>query len=316
MRVTVVGAGVIGLTTAVRLAEAGHEVTLVARDRPLATTSAVAAALWFPYRVLPYDRVLAWSRQSYLTFSRLAVDAPESGVELRWGTELLRSDPPDPWWASAVPDLTVTRDVPPPYTCGWRFLAPVIDMPRYLPWLAARATAAGATIDPSAVSLSDLADLAGLGPVVVDCTGLGARNLVPDPSVTPVRGQVVVVAQIGIDEWLSDDLDDHVLTYIVPRRDDIVVGGTADDDSWDLTPDPATADAILTRATALVPALAAAPILAHKVGLRPTRPEVRLESDHRGPQTIIHNYGHGGAGVTLSWPCADEVVALLDSTTR
>ena len=315
MQVTVVGAGVIGLTTAVRLAEAGHEVTLVARDRPLATTSAVAAALWFPYRVLPYDRVLAWSRQSYVTFSRLAVDAPESGVELRWGTELLRSDPPDPWWASAVPDLTVTRDVPPPYTCGWRFLAPVIDMPRYLPWLAARATAAGAMIDPSPVSLADLADVADLGPVVVDCTGLGARNLVPDPAVTPVRGQVVVVAQIGMDEWLSDDLDDHVLTYIVPRRDDIVVGGTADDDSWDLTPDPATADAILTRATALVPALAAAPVLAHKVGLRPTRPEVRLESDHRGPQTIIHNYGHGGAGVTLSWPCADEVVALLASTT-
>ena len=315
MQVTVVGAGVIGLTTAVRLAEAGHEVTVVARDRPLATTSAVAAALWFPYRVLPYDRVLAWSRQSYVTFSRLAVDAPESGVELRWGTELLRSDPPDPWWASAVPDLTVTRDVPPPYTCGWRFLAPVIDMPRYLPWLAARATAAGATIDPSPVSLADLADVADLGPVVVDCTGLGARNLVPDPAVTPVRGQVVVVAQIGMDEWLSDDLDDHVLTYIVPRRDDIVVGGTADDGSWDLTPDPATADAILTRATALVPALAAAPVLAHKVGLRPTRPEVRLESEHRGPQTIIHNYGHGGAGVTLSWPCADEVVALLASTT-
>ena len=246
MQVTVVGAGVIGLTTAVRLAEAGHELTVVARDRPLATTSAVAAALWFPYRVLPYDRVLAWSRQSYVTFSRLAVDAPESGVELRWGTELLRSDPPDPWWASAVPDLTVTRDVPPPYTCGWRFLAPVIDMPRYLPWLAARATAAGAMIDPSPVSLADLADVADLGPVVVDCTGLGARNLVPDPAVTPVRGQVVVVAQIGMDEWLSDDLDDHVLTYIVPRRDDIVVGGTADDGSWDLTPDPATADAILT----------------------------------------------------------------------
>jgi len=311
MQVTVVGAGVIGLTTAVRLAEAGHEVTLVARDRPLATTSAVAAALWFPYRVLPYDRVLAWSRQSYVTFSRLAVDAPESGVELRWGTELLRSDPPDPWWASAVPDLTVTRDVPPPYTCGWRFLAPVIDMPRYLPWLAARATAAGAMIDPSPVSLADLAEVADLGPVVVDCTGLGARNLVPDPAVTPVRGQVVVVAQIGMDEWLSDDLDDHVLTYIVPRRDDIVVGGTADDDSWDLTPDPATADAILTRATALVPALAAAPILAHKGGLRPTRPEVRLESEHRGPQTIIHNYGHGGAGVTLSWGCAEEVLALV-----
>jgi D-amino-acid oxidase len=313
--VTVVGAGVIGLTTAVRLAEAGHAVTVVARDHGTSTTSAVAAALWFPYRVLPYDRVLAWSSQSYATFSALAAESPESGVELRWGTELLRSDPsdlPDPWWASAVPDLTVTRDVPPGYTCGWRFLAPVIDMPRYLPWLASRATAAGATIDPSPVSVSDLADL---GPLVVDCTGIGARDLVPDHSVTPVRGQVVVLAQVGLDEWLSDDLDDHILTYIVPRQDDIIVGGTADESVWDVTPDPATATAILTRACALLPSLAAAPILAHKVGLRPTRPEVRLEPEHRGPQTIIHNYGHGGAGVTLSWPCADEVVALLSSIT-
>ena len=311
--VTVVGAGVLGLTTAVRLAEAGHEVTVVARDGPLATTSAVAAALWFPYRVLPYDRVLAWSRQSYVTFSALAAGAPESGVDLCWGTELLRSDPPDPWWAPAVPDLTVTRDVPPGYTCGWRFLAPVIDMPRYLPWLASRAVAAGATVAPSPVEFSDLTSLADLGPVVVDCTGLGARDLVPDPTVTPVRGQVVVVDQVGVDEWISDDLDAHTLTYVVPRQSDIVVGGTADEDAWDLTPDPHTAEAIVARASILVPALATAPIRAHKVGLRPTRPAVRLEAEHRGPQTIIHNYGHGGAGVTLSWPCADEAVSLLAS---
>jgi D-amino-acid oxidase len=311
--VTVVGAGVIGLTTALRLAEAGHEVRVVARDRPLATTSAVAAALWFPYRVLPYDRVLAWSRQSYLEFAHLAEQSPEAGVRLRWGTELLRTTPYDPWWAAAVPDLTVVRDVPPGYEAGWRFAAPVIDMPRYLPWLAARATAAGASLPDAPVTLTDMADL---GPRVVDCAGLGARDLVPDPTVTPVRGQVVVVDQVGVDEWLSDDLDDHTLTYVVPRQSDIVVGGTADEGEWDLTPDPRTAEAILARASVLVPALAGAPIRAHKVGLRPTRPAVRLEAEHRGPQTIIHNYGHGGAGVTLSWPCADEVVSLLASAGR
>jgi D-amino-acid oxidase len=96
----------------------------------------------------------------------------------------------------------------------------------------------------------------------------------------------------------------------------VIVGGTADEDEWDLTPNPRTAEAILARASILVPALAGAPIRAHKVGLRPTRPAVRLEPEHRGPQTIIHNYGHGGAGVTLSWPCADEVVALLASADR
>jgi D-amino-acid oxidase len=311
--VTVVGAGVIGLTTALRLAEAGREVTVVAREPSLSTTSAVAAALWFPYRVLPYDRVLAWSRQSYVEFARLAERSPESGVDVRWGTELLRSAPYDPWWADAVPDLAIARDVPPGYESGWRFAAPVIDMPRYLPWLASRATATGASLAGAPITVTDLADL---GPVVVDCAGLGARDLVPDPTVTPVRGQVVVVDQVGVDEWLSDDLDDHTLTYVVPRQSDIVVGGTADEGEWDLTPDPRTAEAILARASVLVPALAGAPIRAHKVGLRPTRPAVRLEAEHRGPQTIIHNYGHGGAGVTLSWPCADEVVSLLASAGR
>src|SRR5262245_63245223 len=113
--VTVVGAGVIGLTTALRLAEAGHEVSVVAREPPLASTSAVAAALWFPYRVLPYDRVLAWSRQSYATFADLAAGSPDAGVRLRWGTELLsEARPSDPWWAPAVPDLALTHAVPGP----------------------------------------------------------------------------------------------------------------------------------------------------------------------------------------------------------
>jgi D-amino-acid oxidase len=90
-----------------------------------------------------------------------------------------------------------------------------------------------------------------------------------------------------------------------------VVGGTAEEGAWGTEPDAAVAEAILARAAALVPALAGAPVRAHKVGLRPGRPSVRLEAERRGAQTIVHNYGHGGAGVTLSWPCADEVVALV-----
>ena len=67
-RICVVGAGVIGLSCAVQLLEAGHRVDVVARDLPLETTSAVASALWYPYRALPQDRVTAWSRTSYAVF--------------------------------------------------------------------------------------------------------------------------------------------------------------------------------------------------------------------------------------------------------
>jgi D-amino-acid oxidase len=92
----------------------------------------------------------------------------------------------------------------------------------------------------------------------------------------------------------------------VPRSHDVVVGGTDEEGDWSRSVDPDVATGILRRATALVPELAEARVLRHKVGLRPARPAVRLER----VGDVIHCYGHGGAGVTLSWGCADEVAAL------
>src|SRR5687768_14039164 len=99
-RVIVVGAGVVGLTCAVRLLEAGHRVDVVARDLPLETTSAVAAALWYPHRALPQDRVTGWARVSYAAFAALA-DDERTGVRMLTGTEVLRDHQPDPWWRGA-----------------------------------------------------------------------------------------------------------------------------------------------------------------------------------------------------------------------
>jgi D-amino-acid oxidase len=100
------------------------------------------------------------------------------------------------------------------------------------------------------------------------------------------------------------------LTYVVPREETVVLGGTAQDGSEDLTPDPGTAAAIVARCAALVPEAAGATVLAHRVGLRPVRPTVRLELE-RHPRPVVHCYGHGGAGVTLAYGCADDVVELV-----
>ena len=89
-RVIVVGAGVIGLTCAIRLLESGRRVDVVARDLPLETASAVAAAIWYPYRALPQDRVTEWAGSSYAEFMGLAHD-PETGVQMRTGTEVFRA---------------------------------------------------------------------------------------------------------------------------------------------------------------------------------------------------------------------------------
>jgi D-amino-acid oxidase len=306
-RVIVVGAGVVGLTSAVRLAEAGHRVDVLARDLPRETTSAVAAALWYPYLALPQDRVTAWSARSYEMFAALAAQ-PSTGVRMQSGTEVFRAATPDPWWRDAVPALQRVAPgvlLPAGYVDGWTFVAPVVEMPIYLDWLVGRLTELGGTI--TRMSLGGLAPTGeGGADVVVECAGLGARLFAADQTVVPVRGQVVIVRQVGLREWWLDT-DGTTPTYVVPRSSDIVVGGTEDHGEWSRTPDSDTARDILDRASALVPALRGAKVLQHKVGLRPARPSVRLER----VGDVVHCYGHGGAGVTLSWGCADEVVSLV-----
>jgi D-amino-acid oxidase len=305
-RVTVVGAGVIGLSCAVRLLEAGHRVDVLARDLPLETTSAVAAAIWYPYRAWPQDRVLPWARATYAAFAAIADEHPDSGVVLREGTEVVARRDEPPWWAEAVPDLRETVEVPVGYDGGWRFTAPVVEMPIYLEWLAGQVLAAGGSI--TRLNLHGLPRTGdGSAEAVVDCAGLGAKFLAADPSVHPVQGQVVLVEQVGLERWWLDGSSVGGPVYVVPRSGDIVVGGTDVEGEWSRTPSPEVAGAILRRGLRLVPELAGAEVLGHRVGLRPARPEVRLERDG----DVVHCYGHGGAGVTLSWGCADEVAALL-----
>jgi D-amino-acid oxidase len=298
-RVIVVGAGVVGLSCAVRLLEAGHRVDVVARDLPLETTSAVAAAVWSPY-ARPQDHVVRWARAAYDAFAALCEDE-STGVAMRTGTELFREGEGDLWWRAALPDGAGPdreTSLPPGYASGLTMRTPVIEMPVYLRWLSTRVEALGGSI--TRINLSALP--AG-EPLVVNASGIGARLLGTDPGVAPVRGQVVLVEQVGIDRWW---VDAETPTYIVPRSGDVVLGGTAIEGEWSRTPDPATAESILRNAAQIEPRLAGARILRHKVGLRPGRPSVRLQREG----DVIHCYGHGGFGVTVSWGCADDVVGL------
>jgi D-amino-acid oxidase len=306
VRIVVIGAGVIGLTCAVTLAEAGHHVGVRAREIGLDTTSAVAAAIWLPYRALPVDRVTAWAADTLAQLTALARTLPESGIVLRDGAELLREPGDDPWWAAAMPDLRRGDLLRPGYVDSYAFTTPVVEMPRYLPWLIGRAERAGVQL-----TVQDVRQWPTDCDAVVNATGLGGTVLTGDTSTFAIRGQVVFVGQFGLTKWWVDDAE---LTYLVPRSTDVVVGGTEIDGDWDLEPRPHTAAAMLDRAARIVPEVRSAPVLAHRVGLRPGRPEVRLEREQlaTGPP-VVHCYGHGGAGVTLSWGCAAEVRALVEA---
>jgi D-amino-acid oxidase len=307
---TVVGAGVSGLSSALRLAQAGWQVRVLARDFSPHTTSDVAAAVWYPFHVGEWRRVLAWARVTYDVLKGLAASEPDSGVTMCAGVELFGEAMPEPWLAELVADARRARadEVPAPFVDGYAFTVPVVAMNSYMPWLQRRAEAAGVGFEVRRVR--SLASLTQDAAVVVNCAGLGARELVADVDLHPVRGQIVRVAPGYAHRFVQATAGPGPITYIIPRGDSTILGGTLEPDAWDLKPDPAVESAIRARSAQIEPALAAAPVIASAVGLRPARSSIRLEAERCGAATIIHNYGHGGAGITVSWGCAAEVVDL------
>jgi D-amino-acid oxidase len=313
VRVVVLGAGIIGLTAAVRLLEAGARVDVVAAGGPESTTSWLAAAVWYPTYVGPPADVARWGRATYEMLARQAADGVP-GVRMLESLALYRSHPEHVHWMDAVGPIrpASAAELPPGYAHGLRFAVPLVEMPAHLPWLAGVVEQLGGRLRRQQVrSLHALC--APDVDVLVNCTGLAARDLAGDSSVVPVRGQIVRVTNPGLTMSVRDEQHPLGRAYVHPRAADCILGGTLDVGRWDTEPDPAVAESILRRCRDLVPELAAADVIEHVVGLRPGRPEVRLEESEPGPSgtRILHDYGHGGAGITLAWGCAEDVVRLV-----
>lgn len=307
----VVGAGVSGLTTAICLAEAGCPVRVWAAEPPLQTTSIVAGALWGPAFEQPADETLRWMAQSLQDFQQLA-DVPETGVRL--APALAVGDPPDgdelPPQAKLIPEFRpcAPAEVPAGFLSGFRATMPLIDMPQYLDYLVRRLAAAGGQIEIRRVkSLTDAAEHA---PVVVNCTGLGARELADDDTVLPVFGQHVVLTNPGLDELFVELTHAQEFTCYFPHPKRIVCGGIRVPGRWDRSPEAAVAERILQRCRTVEPRLWDADVIEIVTGLRPTRPGARVEAQVLDSVRYVHNYGHGSNGVTLSWGCARQAAAL------
>ena len=312
MRIAIVGGGVSGLTCGVRLVEEGARVTIVSRDAPGATTSAVAGAVWFPYRVRPNERTGPWGRVGYERFSGLAADesVPVTMVEL---TALYPDPlPEEPWWLSAVPGdgvrAAAAEELPDGYADGRVVRVPCIAAPAYLDWLARRFADLGGVFERRELTALDEPD----ADVVVNCAGVGARRLTGDPDIRPVRGQVVYVRTRERLRFMVDETGPNALAYVLPRPDVVVLGGTAEEDDWEPEVRPETTRSIIARTRLLDPRLEDATYVGSAVGLRPARSEVRLEAERLADgRLLVHDYGHGGSGFTLSWGCADEVARLV-----
>ncbi|GAA1414255.1 amino acid oxidase [Glutamicibacter uratoxydans] len=313
MKITVIGAGVIGLSSAHELAAAGHQVTVV-HDQPLLeSVSSVAAAIWFPYHSENSEAADKLLRHSLARFEELSA-IHETGIDLRHGLNVDHLPGADRSWTKIVSGTAEApkEDLPSGADSGVYATVPIITMTTYLGWLRDQVVELGVKFLQGTVN--DLAELKDSADLVVLAAGLrGGELLGDDQSVYPIRGQVVRLANTkGLTDWLCDDDYPEGVTYIIPRRDDIIVGGTDTANDWNREVEPETSEAILSRAMKLVPELEGLEVLEHKVGLRPARETIRLELVEGHAVPVIAAYGHGGAGVTLSWGTAQRVVELAE----
>jgi D-amino-acid oxidase len=190
---------------------------------------------------------------------------------------------------------------------GFALNVPVMDTTIYLDYLAARFGRAGGDIHPGK-NFTNLEEIDPAFELIVNCTGIGARKLVQDSELEPHRGQVAIVAKM--DRPYAVVCDDSPLMYAIPRPNDCVFGGT-NELSDDRTIDPAVTAFIVAECSRVLE-LDEPAVLRERVGLRPFRRSgVRLEHEQlRDGRPVIHNYGHGGSGFTLSWGCAQTVLEL------
>lgn len=309
----VVGGGVSGLTTAVCLADAGYSVRIWAADPTADTTSYAAGAIFSPF-LLEDDRASTWAEQTFLELRSLATE-PGSGVSMPLGLEVCRGTTQPPDWATRVPEFRKCEpgELPPGFASGWTYRVPLVDMPVYLRYLQTSLEERGVFVERRRISTLD--EPASAASVVANCTGMGARTLVPDEALRPIRGELVVVRNPGIDYFVAEHSEtERELTYLLPHGDVVVLGGTADEQRWDRAPDEKVKAGIIARCAEIEPWVLDAEVLEHRVGIRPARGRVRAEraSVNGHGSVVLHNYGHGGAGVSISWGCARYVVGLLD----
>jgi len=310
----VYGAGVIGLTTAIRLAEHGYSVTVHARETTM-TTSYAAGALWGP-ALTSDERVLRWSAQTRRELDRIRIsqeaDQFLAGIRQVNGVEAARTPTEPPPWLRQLDKFKMLSEseLPEGFVCGWEYSAPMLDMPVYLKYLHERLNALKVPIVQREVS--SLRDFPPQWTVAVNCTGWAAKDLVPDAEIVPVRGMLVIVDNPGIDEFFADAVEEDVvdMTYVLPHGKEVVLGSMAEREDAKGS-DEDVARAIIERCIAVRPILAKAKVIDRRIGYRPIRPTIRLEQEDLGGRWLIHNYGHGGGGVSVSWGCADEVVAMV-----
>ncbi len=310
--ILIAGAGISGLSVATVLTEAGYKVKIISSSFSPNITSDRAAAFWFPYHISHQKKCIPWCQESYQNYEKLS-HIPSSGISMVKLIKVLRTgaDEKEPVWKLFMPEGSCKemdkKNLPPgDYLTCYEIIVPLIETQIFLPYLKNNLIENG--VEFINRQINNLEVLSAEAKIVVNCTGLGSRELCHDTQLIPVKGQVALLAPLhGMDIFL----DNEKPLYIVPRRDAIIVGGTYQENIFTETTEENVLEKILQNAYEVFPSLKNQKLLGSWAGLRPYRREVRVERE--SGTNIIHNYGHGGSGFTLAFGSAGVVKKIIET---
>ncbi|XP_054165231.1 D-amino-acid oxidase-like [Oppia nitens] len=325
LKIAVIGAGIIGCTSASVLIESvpNVDITIISEKFTPNTTSDGSGGLIYPYLSGSTDRqrIRKWINNSlvYLNKYYQLPDSGKFGIGLLSMYYLLEDEEvfdyqdfddimisQRPMTSSELKQFSSSSESQNKWTKGVYVTTYYAECRKLLPYLLQQFKSKGGKVCQQRVD--SLQQLIGKYDIVINCRGLEAGKCSADQSVHPIRGQVYRISA----PWIKHSVmaGNH---YIVPNSDCVVLGGTKQLNNWDTNVDPIDSKDIMDGCSQLIPSIRTAQVVNEWVGLRPGRHEVRLEreviSDGQSNQLqVIHNYGHGGCGVTLSFGCAHEVL--------
>ena len=309
-RIAIIGAGISGMSTAFLMMQKSHRITIFAKAFSPNVTSDRAAAFWFPYHIRNDKRGIQWCRISYQYYKELA-EQEKTGISMCKMIKVVRNgvEEEDPVWVDFMPAgsyrFMQSSELSPGIARGYEVNVPLVETQIFLPYLQIQLQQNGVVFVKK--EFKDFNEVATDYDIVINCSALGAADLCNDRSVIPVRGQVALLAPKNN---FPIYLDNEKQLYIVPRKDAIIIGGTYEEGIESETTEPSTIERLLNNAYEVFPELRQKRAIGSWAGLRPYRPEVRVEHDEG--TNIIHNYGHGGSGFTLSFGCAEEVARIAE----
>ncbi|KAL0138449.1 hypothetical protein V8B55DRAFT_1597832 [Mucor lusitanicus] len=319
--IVVLGAGVIGLSTALQLKQKGYKkVMIIAKyvpgDMCIEYTSPFAGAHW--RTMAPNNNTLLkkFDTVTYNRFMELAKSSENPGIMVLpsydYYDDAELPENADPWFKDLVQDfefLTEQDSLPHGAKLGHKYTTVLINTPVYIAWLATKFKELGGEIVQRNVGhIDEVFDLV-RDPFVINCT------------VFPTRGQTIVVNAPHIKRTITH-MGAQGINYVIPRSDGtVILGGTANKHDFNPFPEAQTNKIILEKTLALCPELKEKPleIVKYNVGLRPSRiGGVRIENEtitsrnKKQRVQVTHAYGHGGFGVQSSWGSAEYIIETME----